>query len=106
MPWYISICAVFLVFRHGYVDVERESSMVRWRGYPSIQRDQLELLTMSGDGEIQKKLRREITTVTSLSWLALFLINNKLTTEDFTNGVKIFKLINSLINRLIFSGES
>ena len=28
---------------------------------------------MSGDGEIQKKLRTEITTETSLSWLALFL---------------------------------
>ena len=68
-----SLCAPFRVFRHGYVDVEWESSMVRWRGYPSIQRDQLELLTMSGDGEKQKKLRREITTVKSLSWQALFL---------------------------------
>ena len=65
---------LFLFFTMGLFDVERESSMVRWRGYPSIQRDQLELLTMSGDGEIQKKLRREITTVNSLSWLALFLI--------------------------------
>ena len=65
----------FLYLAMGMFDIERESSMVRWRGYPSIQRDQLELLTMSGDGEIQKKLCREITTVNSLSWLALFLIN-------------------------------
>ena len=46
---------LFVFFTMGLFDVERESSMVRWRGYPSIQRDQLELLTMSGDGANTKK---------------------------------------------------